>query len=445
MYRTPNSWKIRCHSSDGPICYGIDLLSSPQIQEISGGEIVKPEIFSENESKKCDRPIFTKGGLFCEDIFGDIADYSCQCGIMGYSCDRADRKLLATSPSNVLLRTIFNDEDPSRIEAHSGNKCKVCSDVIIPIQERLNRWGHIKLAAPVVHIWFLKNRPSNLSAILGIPLRYIEEVLSFKKYIVTDSTDSSIPIGRLFSESAYRRAIERVGDKFKVNIGAEAIKYLLDRVDFEKIVLEIGNEIIKSSSKDKKRKLDNRLQIIEAYLQSGCNAGNIVLESIPVTPLDLRFLSYKKNVSYKKMIYRYDAINVSYLRVINRNNRLKRLIELGAPDIIVRNEKQMLQEAVDFLFDKDSRKFSFLAEEDDKAEPNASLSSYLKFFVDDDPFQNDIVKLNQRQKQSKNVRHLVSKVLWQATWKKSSGKEELFDIMINKLRGLCIRVNKRVC
>ncbi|MEW6260546.1 MAG: DNA-directed RNA polymerase subunit beta', partial [Thermodesulfobacteriota bacterium] len=287
----------------------IALASSEQILEWSHGEIKKPETINYRTFKP------ERDGLFCAKIFGPTKDYECNCG-------------------------------KYKRMKHRGVICEKCGVEVIQSKVRRDRMGHIELACPVAHIWFMKSLPSKIGNVLDLTLKNLEKVLYFDSYIVTDPKDTPLSVGQLMSEEKYRETLEKYGPKFEAGIGAEAIKTLLDNVDLDKICQDIRAEIKSTTSTPKRQKLAKRLKIVDAFRRSGIDPSWMIMDVIPVLPPDLRPL-----VPLEGGRFATSDLNDLYRRVINRNNRLKRLIELRAPDIIIRNEKRMLQEAVDVLFD----------------------------------------------------------------------------------------------
>ena len=291
----------------------ISLASPEKILEWSYGEIKKPETINYRTFKP------ERDGLFCAKIFGPTKDYECNCG-------------------------------KYKRMKHRGVVCEKCGVEVIQAKVRRERMGHIELAAPVAHIWFLKSLPSKVGNLLDLTLKELEKVLYFDSYIVLEPGDT--PLGRqeLLSEERYRQLREQYGDRFKVGIGAEAIKQLLSGLDLEKLAEELRADMTKTNSVAKRKKLAKRLKVVNAFRESGAKPQWMILEVIPVLPPDLRPL-----VPLDGGRFATSDLNDLYRRVINRNNRLRRLQELNAPEIIIRNEKRMLQEAVDVLFDNGRR------------------------------------------------------------------------------------------
>jgi DNA-directed RNA polymerase subunit beta' len=292
----------------------ISIASPEKILSWSFGEIKKPETINYRTFKP------ERDGLFCARIFGPIKDYECLCG-------------------------------KYKRMKYKGVICEKCGVEVTLSRVRRERMGHISLAAPVAHIWFLKSLPSRIGLLMDMTLKDLERILYFESYIVLDAGLTSLKDRQLLNEEEYLRAQEEFGqDTFTASIGAEAIRELLRKMDLEKIAAELRVEIAEAKTELKPKKLAKRLKIIEAFIQSGNKPEWMVLTEVPVIPPDLRPL-----VPLDGGRFATSDLNDLYRRVINRNNRLKRLIELRAPDIIIRNEKRMLQEAVDALFDNGRR------------------------------------------------------------------------------------------
>jgi DNA-directed RNA polymerase subunit beta' len=292
----------------------ISIASPEKILSWSFGEIKKPETINYRTFKP------ERDGLFCARIFGPIKDYECLCG-------------------------------KYKRMKYKGVICEKCGVEVTLSRVRRERMGHISLAAPVAHIWFLKSLPSRIGLLLDMTLKDIERILYFESYIVLDPGLTPLKDRQLLNEEDYLRAQDEYGqDSFTALIGAEAIREILRGMDLKKIAEELKVEIAESTTELKPKKLAKRLKIIEAFIHSGNKPEWMILTEIPVIPPDLRPL-----VPLDGGRFATSDLNDLYRRVINRNNRLKRLIELRAPDIIVRNEKRMLQEAVDALFDNGRR------------------------------------------------------------------------------------------
>jgi len=286
----------------------ISLASPEEIMSWSFGEVTKPETINYRTLKP------EKDGLFCAKIFGPIKDYECICG------------------KYKRLR-------------HRGIVCEKCGVEVIESKVRRTRIGHIELACPVAHIWFLKSLPSRIATILDITLKELEKVLYFESYIVTDEGDTDLEFSEILSDKEYRLAREEHGADFEVSIGAEAVYQLLQKLDCNEIYTELKEEYKNTKSVAKKKRINKRLKVLASFLKSDNKPEWMILKVIPVIPPDLRPL-----VPLDAGRFATSDLNDLYRRVINRNNRLKRLLELQAPDIILRNEKRMLQEAVDALF-----------------------------------------------------------------------------------------------
>jgi DNA-directed RNA polymerase subunit beta' len=291
----------------------ISLASPEKIREWSNGEVKKPETINYRTFKP------ERDGLFCAKIFGPTKDYECNCG-------------------------------KYKRMKHRGVVCEKCGVEVIQSKVRRERMGHIELASPVAHIWFLKSLPSKIGTLLDLTLKELEKVLYFESYIVLESKESSMPVGSLFSEERFRQVKEEFGDRVVAGIGAEAIQLLLKNLDLEGESKSLREEAQKTHSEAKKKKLIKRLKVVDAFKDSGNRPEWMIMKVIPVLPPDLRPL-----VPLDGGRFATSDLNDLYRRVINRNNRLKRLLELNAPDIIIRNEKRMLQEAVDVLFDNGRR------------------------------------------------------------------------------------------
>ncbi len=291
----------------------ISIASPEKILDWSNGEVTKPETINYRTFKP------ERGGLFCAKIFGPVKDYECNCG-------------------------------KYKRMKHRGVVCEKCGVEVILSSVRRERLGHIKLAAPVAHIWFLKSLPSKIGNMLDLTLKELERILYFDSYVVVESTEPAPPVGSLLTENAYRLALEEHGDSFRVGIGAEAIKYMLKKIDLPSLSASLREEMRTTGSDAKRKKYAKRLTVVEAFRDSTNKPEWMILDIIPVLPPDLRPL-----VPLEGGRFATSDLNDLYRRVINRNNRLKRLLDLDAPEIIIRNEKRMLQEAVDVLFDNGRR------------------------------------------------------------------------------------------
>jgi DNA-directed RNA polymerase subunit beta' len=291
----------------------ISLASPEKIRSWSHGEVTKPETINYRTLKP------ERDGLFCAKIFGPVKDYECICG------------------KYKRLR-------------HRGVVCEKCGVEVIQSKVRRERMGHIELAAPVAHIWFLKSLPSRIGSVVDVSLRDLEKVLYFEAYIVSDPGDTELELGELLGEREYRAARERFGSSFEAGMGADTIRQMLEKIDVEALTVQLREELKSTSSEAKKKKLAKRLKVLYAFKSSTNRPEWMILTVVPVIPPDLRPL-----VPLDGGRFATSDLNDLYRRVINRNNRLKRLIELAAPDIIIRNEKRMLQESVDALFDNGRR------------------------------------------------------------------------------------------
>ncbi|WP_417551290.1 DNA-directed RNA polymerase subunit beta' [Methylophaga sp.] len=291
----------------------IGLASPKMVRSWSFGEVKKPETINYRTFKP------EREGLFCCKIFGPVKDYECLCGKY------------------------------KRLK-HRGVICEKCGVEVTVAKVRRERMGHIELASPVAHIWFLKSLPSRISLFLDMTLRDIERVLYFEAFIVVDPGMTPLERGQLLSDEMYMQAVEEYGEEFDARMGAEAVQELLRSIDLTKEVDVIRDQIEGTNSETKIKKLTKRLKLMEAFLDSGNKPEWMVMEVLPVLPPDLRPL-----VPLDGGRFATSDLNDLYRRVINRNNRLKRLLDLNAPDIIVRNEKRMLQESVDALLDNGRR------------------------------------------------------------------------------------------
>jgi len=291
----------------------ISLASPDLMRSWSYGEVRKPETINYRTFKP------ERDGLFCAKIFGPIKDYECLCGKY------------------------------KRLK-HRGVICEKCGVEVTLSKVRRDRMGHIELASPVAHIWYLRSLPSRIGLILDMTLREIEQVLYFERFIVLDPGLTPVEKGQLLSEDAYQNLIEEHGNDLRVGMGAEAIMELLSEIDLEKSFNELKEEIASTKSQAKNKRNVKRLKLVESFINSGNRPEWMILTVLPVLPPDLRPL-----VPLEGGRFATSDLNDLYRRVINRNNRLKRLLELKAPEIIVRNEKRMLQESVDALLDNGRR------------------------------------------------------------------------------------------
>nr|WP_218911022.1 DNA-directed RNA polymerase subunit beta' [Pseudoalteromonas sp. MIP2626] len=291
----------------------IGLASPDMVRSWSYGEVKKPETINYRTFKP------ERDGLFCARIFGPVKDYECLCGKY------------------------------KRLK-HRGVICEKCGVEVTLTKVRRDRMGHIDLASPVAHIWFLKSLPSRIGLMLDMTLRDIERVLYFESFVVTEPGMTTLERGQLLGEEEYLDALEEHGDEFEAKMGAEAVLDLLRELDLAQLIAEMREELPTINSETKRKKITKRLKLMESFHQSGNNPEWMIMTVLPVLPPDLRPL-----VPLDGGRFATSDLNDLYRRVINRNNRLKRLLDLAAPDIIVRNEKRMLQEAVDALLDNGRR------------------------------------------------------------------------------------------
>jgi len=291
----------------------IKLASPEKIREWSYGEVKKPETINYRTFKP------ERDGLFCAKIFGPVKDWECLCG-------------------------------KYKRMKHRGVVCDKCGVEVIQSKVRRERMGHIELATPVAHIWFLKGVPSRIGILLDMTMRQLEKVLYFESYIVIDPGDTPLKEKELLNEEEYKKRASEYGARFKAGMGAEAIRELLRGLALDGLAAELKAKIKDASSIGVKKKLTKRLKVIEAFRQSGNKPEWMIMDAVPVLPPDLRPL-----VPLEGGRFATSDLNDLYRRVINRNNRLKRLMELKAPSVIIKNEKRMLQEAVDALFDNGRR------------------------------------------------------------------------------------------
>ena len=291
----------------------LSLASPEKIRERSFGEVKKPETINYRTFKP------ERDGLFCAKIFGPTKDYECNCG-------------------------------KYKRMKHRGIVCEKCGVEVIPSKVRRERLGHIDLACPVAHIWFLKSLPSRIGALLDMTLKDLEKVLYFEAYVVLDPGETSLEKGQLLPEDKYSEAMDEFAGQFVAGMGAEAVRELLVEIDLVEVGDQLRIEMKEATSEAKRKKVSKRLKVINAFRQSGNQPEWMILETVPVLPPELRPL-----VPLDGGRFATSDLNDLYRRVINRNNRLKRLMELRAPEVIIRNEKRMLQEAVDALFDNGRR------------------------------------------------------------------------------------------
>ena len=290
-----------------------NIASPEKVRSWSFGEVRKPETINYRTFKP------ERDGLFCAKIFGPVKDYECLCGKY------------------------------KRLK-HRGVICEKCGVELAQAKVRRERMGHIELASPVAHIWFLKSLPSRIGLLLDMTLRDIERVLYFEAFVVVDPGMTEMERGQLLNDEVYLDAIEQYGDEFDARMGAEAIRDLLRQIDLEDEIKSLREELPTTNSETKIKKITKRLKLLEAFFQSGNKPEWMIMNVLPVLPPDLRPL-----VPLDGGRFATSDLNDLYRRVINRNNRLKRLLDLNAPDIIVRNEKRMLQESVDALLDNGRR------------------------------------------------------------------------------------------
>ena len=291
----------------------IGLASPDMIRSWSYGEVKKPETINYRTFKP------ERDGLFCAKIFGPVKDYECLCGKY------------------------------KRLK-HRGVVCEKCGVEVTQTKVRRERMGHIELASPVAHIWFLKSLPSRIGLMLDMTLREIERILYFEAFVVVDAGMTPLERGQLLTDEAYLEAIEKYGDEFDARMGAEGVRDLLSSMDLNTETNKVRDEISGTNSETKIKRLSKRLKLLESFLESNNKPEWMIMTVLPVLPPDLRPL-----VPLDGGRFATSDLNDLYRRVINRNNRLRRLLELNAPDIIVRNEKRMLQEAVDALLDNGRR------------------------------------------------------------------------------------------
>ncbi len=311
----------------------IKLASPEKIREWSHGEVKKPETINYRTFKP------ENDGLFCAKIFGPVKDWECLCG-------------------------------KYKRMKHRGVICDKCGVEVIQAKVRRERMGHIELATPVAHVWFLRGVPSRIGMLLDLSVRHLERVLYYETYIVIDPGDTPLKEKELLSEEEYKKKLSEFGSRFKAGMGAEAIRELLKRIDLEALLKELQEKIDSAASTGLKRKLTKRIRLVEAFLKSGNKPEWMIMDVIPVIPPDLRPL-----VPLEGGRFATSDLNDLYRRVINRNNRLKRLMELKAPSVILKNEKRMLQESVDALFGNSKRTKALKA---GGTRPLKSLSDMIK-------------------------------------------------------------------
>ncbi len=311
----------------------IKIASPEKIREWSYGEVKKPETINYRTFKP------ERDGLFCAKIFGPVKDWECLCG-------------------------------KYKRMKHRGVICDKCGVEVTHSRVRRERLGHIELAAPVAHIWFLRGVPSRIGTLLDMTIRQLERVLYFESYVVIDPGQTPLKEKQLLSEEEYKRYSAEYGSTFKAGMGAEAIRELLKKVDLDELSRQLREKIKESTSLGQKRKLTKRLKVVEAFRKSGNRPEWMIMDVIPVLPPDLRPLVHLEGGRFAT-----SDLNDLYRRVINRNNRLKRLMDLKAPSVIIKNEKRMLQEAVDALFDNSKRAKAMKASQ---RRPLKSLSDMIK-------------------------------------------------------------------
>ncbi|NIU60860.1 MAG: DNA-directed RNA polymerase subunit beta', partial [Gammaproteobacteria bacterium] len=291
----------------------ISLASPEKIRSWSHGEVTKPETINYRTFKP------ERDGLFCARIFGPVTDWECLCG-------------------------------KYKRMKHRGVICDKCGVEVTQSKVRRERMGHIELASPVSHVWFFKGLPSRIGQLLDITLRDLERILYFESYVVVDPGDTPLKERQLLSEEDFRKVLEEYGSEFRVGMGAEAIKELLRKVHVEKLGEELRKKMRADPSLQKRLRYAKRLRVVDAFRKSGNKPEWMIMDVLPVLPPELRPL-----VPLDGGRFATSDLNDLYRRVINRNNRLKKLMELRAPEVIIRNEKRMLQEAVDALFDNGRR------------------------------------------------------------------------------------------
>ena len=311
----------------------IKLASPEKILEWSHGEVTKPETINYRTLNP------ERDGLFCEVIFGPTKDWECSCG--KYKRMR-----------------------------YKGLVCEKCGVEVTRAKVRRERMGHITLASPVSHIWYSKGSPNKMSLIIGISSKELESVLYFARYIVTSSQESTVEVGKILTEKEYKLLKQLYGNKFEAYMGADGILKLLTAVDLEKLRDELENELAEANSAQKRKKIIKRLKIVRDFIASGNRPEWMILTNVPVIPAELRPM-----VQLDGGRFATSDLNDLYRRVINRNNRLKKLLEIKAPEIVVKNEKRMLQEAVDCLIDNGRRGKAILSQNNRELK---SLSSMLK-------------------------------------------------------------------
>jgi DNA-directed RNA polymerase subunit beta' len=313
MVETPYSSYDKAKDAISFDAIRIKIASPEKIRSWSYGEVKKPETINYRSLKP------ERDGLFCAKIFGPTKDWECNCG-------------------------------KYKRMKHRGIVCDKCGVEVIQSKVRRERMGHIELASPVAHIWFLKAVPSRIGVLLDMTLKQLERILYFESYVVTDHGDTPLKDREMLTDEQYRKAAQEYGGRFKAEMGAEAIRELLRQLELESLYKELQRRIDQATSQAVKKKQIKRLKVVEAFRKSGNKPDWMIMDVIPVLPPELRPL-----VPLDGGRFATSDLNDLYRRVINRNNRLKRLLELRAPAVIIRNEKRMLQEAVDALFDNGRR------------------------------------------------------------------------------------------
>ncbi|MBR1953131.1 MAG: DNA-directed RNA polymerase subunit beta', partial [Lentisphaeria bacterium] len=287
----------------------INVASPDTIRKWSRGEVKNPETINYRSLKP------EKGGLFCERIFGPTRDWECNCG------------------------------KHKRIKS-KGVVCDRCGVEVTQAKVRRERMGHIDLAVPVSHIWFLKCMPSRIALMLDMPAKKLDSIIYYEDYIVTDPGDTPLELQQILSEHEYRQACEDYGTSFRAEMGAPAIQALLEQIDLEALKEDLAVKLSSGNNKALRKKLAKRLRLVEGFIAGNSRPEYMILSALPVIPPDLRPL-----VPLEGGRFATSDLNDLYRRVINRNNRLRNLLQLNTPEVIVRNEKRMLQEAVDALLD----------------------------------------------------------------------------------------------
>ncbi len=311
----------------------ISLASPEQIRSWSYGEVKKPETINYRTFKP------ERDGLFCAKIFGPVKDYECNCG-------------------------------KYKRMKHRGIVCEKCGVEVIQSKVRRFRMAHIELATPVAHIWYFKNQPSRIGVLLGMTMKEVEKVLYYDGYVVLDPGETPLKYGQILSEEQYEEIINKFGENFRAEMGAGAIKEMLQNINLDEMAFKLRQNLAETKSETKQKSIVAKLKIVEAFLNSSNKPEWMVLDVIPVIPPDLRPL-----VPLEGGRFATSDLNDLYRRLINRNNRLKRLLSLGAPSIIINNEKRMLQEAVDALFDNTKRERPIIGS---NRKPLKSLSEIIK-------------------------------------------------------------------